>query len=99
MICSSPGLVGRRSVNGGYGDAVQAQVDAELGAMVDKVIEEHLPVSQEPRSLKNGLTLESEDPVLLPGFVGCVDERLADLGHALVEYLDSWAADSKGNGL
>ncbi len=64
---------------------VQTQVHAKLGAVMHQVVQEHLPVGQESRSIKNRLTLKAEFPVLRPGLIGRVLQSGANLGCALVE--------------
>jgi len=40
------GFVGGGAVDAGDGDVVEAEVDAELGAVVDEVIDAHVPVGK-----------------------------------------------------
>ena len=41
------------------GDVVEAQVHAQLSAVMHEVIQKHLPVSQKARSVENGLALKA----------------------------------------
>src|SRR5262245_27969079 len=81
-------LVSRRAVSGRYRLAVQAQVDAELCAMMDDVVEENLAVGHETRSFEDRLALKRQLPRLAPPAVRHAFERTAHLRRAFVEHAD-----------
>src|ERR1051326_5109514 len=55
--------------------------------MMDKVIQEHLPVGEKTRSAKDRLALKTEPPTLGPGFVRSALERGANFCCTFVEGL------------
>ena len=57
------GLVGGRTVEAGHRDIQQAQVDGQLAAMVDEVIEKHGAVEQHTRGVDNHAVAKGELPV------------------------------------
>src|SRR5258708_28659347 len=81
-------VVRRRSVGRGHRFVIQAQIHAELGAVVYQVIEEHLAVGQEARAAEDGLVAETQVPRLRPGFIVRVLESGANLGSTFIESLD-----------
>src|SRR5713101_7470232 len=78
-------LVGRWAVGGRHRLAVQAQIDAELRAVMDDVVHEHLAVGEKTRSLEDRLALKRQLPRLGPRRVWHVPERVSNLGGGFVE--------------
>src|ERR1700723_3405833 len=64
---------------------IQPQIDSELGAMMDQVIQKHFPVSEKWWSFENGFALKTELPVFLPSVIWHCLESGANLGRAFVE--------------
>ena len=72
LLAGAERLVGGGAVEAGDGDVVEAQVDAELGAVVDQVVEEHVAVGERARAVGDDVVAEGE----LPGLGQlCVGER------------------------
>ena len=62
-LLRGPLFVGGGAVEGGYGDVVEAKVDAELRGVVDEVIEEHLAVGLRARFVGDNLVAVAELPL------------------------------------
>ena len=69
-------LVGGGAIEGGYGDVVEAKIDAELRGMVDEVVEEHLAVGERTGAVGDDLVTVAELPLGIEGGVGGIDEGL-----------------------
>jgi len=87
-------LVGGWAVGGGDGEVVEAEVDAELGAMVDEVVEEHAADGLVAGAVVDGLISLRELPGLVHGAVGGLFEERVGFGAVLVE-----AGEELGAGL
>ena len=73
-LLRSEGFVGGGAVEAGDRDVVEAKVDAELGDVVDHVVEEEAAEHGGAGSVGDDLGAEAEAPVLHQGFVAGVDE-------------------------
>lgn len=78
-------LVGGGAVGGGNGDVVEPEVDAELGAVVDDVVEEHGTDGIVAGAVVDRVAVVGELPGLMHGAVGCVFEESVGFGAELVE--------------
>src|ERR1700761_8742537 len=81
------GFVGGGAVEAGDGEVVEAEVDAELGDVVDHVVEE-----EAAEHGGAGVVAEGEAPGFFEGFVAGVDERAAALLCGVVERFDGVGA-------
>lgn len=73
-------VISGRAVGSGYRLVIQSQIDAELRAVVNQVVHEHLAVGEEARSVENCVTLEAELPILQPSGIGRGRESCAEFG-------------------
>src|SRR6185437_7791065 len=78
-------FVGGGAVEAGDGDVVEAEVDAELGDVVDHVVEEEAAEHGGAGSVADELGAEAEAPGLHQGFVAGVDEGSAAFLRTVVE--------------
>src|SRR6187549_556202 len=78
-------VVSRRPVGSRHRLTVQTQVDTELRAVMDDVIEKHLPIGQETRPFENRLALKRQLPWLAPCTVGDLLQRTTHLRSAFIE--------------
>jgi len=62
MLLRRPLLVGGGAVERGYGDVVEAEVDAELCSVMDEVVEAHLAEGKRARTVRDDLVAEAELP-------------------------------------
>src|SRR5580658_467408 len=91
-LLSTEGFVGGGAVEAGDGDVVEAEVDAELGDVVNHVVEEEAAEHGGSGFFADELLAEAEAPGLLEGFVVGVDERAATLLCGVVERFDGVGA-------
>src|ERR1700761_9269900 len=86
------GLVGRGAVEAGDGDVVETEVDAELGDVVDHVVEEEAAEHGGARGFGDDLRAEAEAPGFLEGLVAGVDEGVAAFLRGVIECGEGRAA-------
>src|ERR1700753_3851692 len=86
------GLVGGGRVEAGDGDVVEAEVDAELGDVVDHVVEEEAAEHGGAGGFGDDLRAEAEAPGFFEGLVAGVDEGVAALLRGVIERAEGWAA-------
>lgn len=73
-LLGGPLFVGGGAIEAGDGDVVEAQVDAELGDVVDHVVEEHGAEGESTRAVEDDLFAPGELPVGGEAVVGGGDE-------------------------
>jgi hypothetical protein len=78
-------FVGGWAVESGDGDFVEAQVDGELAAVVDEVVEEHAAVEDGSGSVGDYLFSPAQLPVGLQAFIGGGLEGVTGFGAGLFE--------------
>src|SRR5581483_9585151 len=84
-LFGGPLFVGGGAVEGGHREVVEAEVDAELGDVVDHVVEEEAAEHGGARAFADELLAEAEAPGSHEGFVGGGGQRGAALGSGVVE--------------
>src|SRR6187402_508061 len=87
VLCGE-GFVCRRPVEAGYGEILQAEVDAELGSVMNEVVEKHSAIEEHLWGGHDDLVAEAHGPDLLEVFVGHGGESLTEAGAALLETVE-----------
>jgi hypothetical protein len=98
IVSRAPLLVGGWAVEGGDGDVVEAEIDAKLRGVVDKVVEEHLTEGLRARAVGYDLVAVEEGPWCGEGFVGGCGDGLATSCCAFVELVETGFAGLKDEG-